>query len=106
MQEVGEEDPSNVADEEDSLDSTDFQDGMCSVGLYVLTTLVCRIIPMPDETIQPNHGFPHHVCSSRIIIGPNILYRFTVAQPMISYVPNCINPLSFFHVPFVTLNAH
>ena len=57
MQEVGEEDPSNVADEEDSSDSTDFQDGMCSVGLYVLTTLVCRIIPMPDEIIQPNHGF-------------------------------------------------
>ena len=27
-----------------------------------------------------------------IIIGPHILYRFTVAQLMISYVPNCINP--------------
>ena len=52
---------------------------------------------MPDEIIQPIQEF-HDVIPTMyavfmsIIIGPHILYRFTVAQLMISYVPNCINP--------------
>ena len=54
MQEVGEEDPGNVAD---SSDSIYFQDGMWCIRLSVLTTLVYRIIPMPDEIIQPIHEY-------------------------------------------------